>query len=231
MKEGDPMLIPRYYFSNEYDELYNYFLAQPHKKRSFHQGEYLWGPGEPIRHVYYICSGISITYAEHEDGRRKILFFHSSSSVFPGFHKSLFKIERSIVTQAASDMEVLEFPREEVYRMFRENQVLSSIAFESYAKLINLLIYETAHQEYNSSFLKLCNLLYLFSQHSPGGDPHHIALTQENIADLLTINRVNAAKCLSRLRDEGIIVSHRKWIEITDLSALEKYCSQETLLS
>ncbi len=78
------MLIPRYYFSNEYDELYNYFLAQPHKKRNFHQGDYLWGPGEPIHHVYYICSGICITYAEHEDGRRKILFFHSSGSVFPG---------------------------------------------------------------------------------------------------------------------------------------------------
>ena len=56
-------------------------------------------------------------------------------------------------------------------------------------------------------------------------------LSQENIADILTLNRVNVAKCLSRLRDEGIIVSHRKWIEITDLSALEKYCSQETLLS
>lgn len=225
------MLIPRYYFSHEYDELYDYFLAQPHRKRTFEKGEYLWAPGEPIRHVYYICSGISLTYAEHEDGRRKILFFHSSGSVFPGFHESLFKIEQSIITQAASHMETMEFPREAVYQMFQENKRLSSLAFESYAKLINLLIYETAHQEYNSSFLKLCNLLYLFSQNSPGGDPCHIDLTQENIADLLTINRVNAAKCLSRLRNEGIIVSHRKWIEITNPAALEQYCSQETLLS
>lgn len=225
------MLIPRYYFSNEYNELYDYFLAHPHRKRTLQKGDYLWAPGEPICHVYYICSGISITYAEHEDGHRKILFFHSTGSVFPGFHKSLFKIERSIITQAASDMEVLEFSREEVYQMFLENQTLSAIAFESYAKLINLLIYETAHQEYNNSFLKLCNLLYLFSQNSPRRDPHHIDLTQEVIADLLTINRVNAAKCLARLRDDGIIISHRKWIEIPDPSALEQYCSQETLLA
>lgn len=78
---------------------------------------------------------------------------------------------------------------------------------------------------------KLCNLLYLFSKDSPDGNPNHIDLTQDNIADILTINRVNAAKCISRLRDEGIIVSHRKWIEITDPEALERYCSQETLLS
>lgn len=225
------MLIPRYYFSNEYNELYDYFLTRPHRKRTLHKGDYLWGTGEPIRHVYYICSGISITYVEHEEGHRKILFFHSTGTVFPGFHKSLFKLEHSIITQAASDMEVLEFPREELYRMFQENRTLSAIAFESYAKLINLLIYETAHQEYNNSFLKLCNLLYLFSQNSPCGDPHHIDLTQEEIADLLTINRVNAAKCLSRLRDEGIIIPHRRWLEIPDPSALEQYCSQETLPS
>ena len=85
MKEGVPMLIPRYYFSNEYTELYDYFLSQPHRKRTFHRGEYLWKPGELIHKVYYIISGISVTYAEHEEGRRKILFFHTTGSVFPGF--------------------------------------------------------------------------------------------------------------------------------------------------
>lgn len=46
---------------------------------------------------------------------------------------------------------------------------------------------------------------------------------------ILTINRVNATKALARLRDEDIIVSHRKWIEIIDPAALERHCSQETL--
>lgn len=210
------MLIPRYYFFNDYAELYDYFVSRPHKERKFHKNEYLWELDEPIRRVYYIKSGICQTLATHEDGYQKILFFHSKGTLFPGFHESFFKIEKSIVTKAVSDMETLEFSRESVYQMFQENRHLSNIAFESYAKLINLLIYETAHQDYNNSFIKLCNLLYLFSQNSPNGRTNHIVLSQENIADILTINRVNAAKCLSRLRDEGIIVSHRKWIEIVD---------------
>lgn len=225
------MLIPRYFFSNDYERLYDYFLSQPHKKRTFHKGDYLWKPGEFIQQVYYIKSGICVTCAEHEDGYQKILFFHSKGTVFPGFHKSLFKIEKSIITKAISDMLTLEFDREDIYRMFQENNQLSSIAFESYAKLINLLIYETAHQDYNNSFIKLCNLLYLFFQNSPGRNPYHIELSQENIAEILTISRVNAAKCLSRLRDEGIIISHRKWIELLDIQALQNYCSNETLLS
>lgn len=143
----------------------------------------------------------------------------------------MFKIEKSITTKALSEMSTFEFRREDMHQMFLENSRLISIAFETYAKLINLLIYETAHQEYNNSFIKLCNLLYLLSQNSPGGLSKQIELSQEDIAEILTINRVNAARILSRLRDEGIIISHRKWIELVDISALKKYCSNETILS
>lgn len=224
------MLIPRYYFANDYTQLYDYFLNQPHTQRHFKKGDYLWKPGECIERVYYIKSGIVQTLVEHEDGYQKILWFHSDGTVFPGCHESLFKIEKSIITRTLSDMDVLEFSHADFYRMFLENKKLSSIAFESYAMYINLLIYETAHQKYNNSFIKLCNLLYLFSQNTPCGQTNRIDLTQENIADILTINRVNAAKSLSRLRDEGIIISHRKWIEIADFPALEAYCSMETKL-
>lgn len=214
------MLIPRYYFTDDYVDLYEYFLTIPHTKRMISKGEYLWKPGDLIQHVYYIESGICMTSVQHEDGHQKILFFHSKGCITPGFHYTTFKIEQSITTKAISDMHVLEFSREEMYSMFQQN-----------AKLINVLIYETAHQEYNNSFLKLCNLLYLFTQNSPSGQSRRIDLSQENIADILTLNRVNVAKCLSRLRDEGIIVSHRKWIEVKNLDKLELYCSQETLNS
>lgn len=224
------MQIPRYYFADDYADLYDYFLSQPHKERSFRKDEYLWKPGECIERVYYIKSGISQTLVEHEEGYRKILFFHSKGTVFPGCQETQFKIERSIVTKALSDMETLEFSRKDFYRMFQENKQLNAIAFETYAMYINLLLYETAHQEYNHSFVKLCNLLYLFSQNSLGEKTIRVDLSQENIADILTINRVNAAKSLARLRDEGIIVSHRKWTEIIDLIALEAYCSMETRL-
>lgn len=225
------MLIPRYYFTDDYVDLYEYFLTKPHTKRVIPKDEYLWKPGDLIQHVYYIESGICMTSVQHEDGHQKILYFHSKGCITPGFHYTTFKIEQSITTKAISDMHVLEFSRDDMYSMFQQNAKLSALAFETYAKLINVLIYETAHQEYNNSFLKLCNLLYLFTQNSPSGQSRRIDLSQENIADILTLNRVNVAKCLSRLRDEGIIVSHRKWIEVKNLDKLELYCSQETLNS
>ena len=221
------MLIPRYYFADDYEQFYEYFLTQPHIKRTFQKNDYLWNSGENINCVYYIISGIVQTLVQHEDGYQKILHVHGKGTVFPGCQKSAFKIEKSIVTKALSEVSVLEFTREEFYRMFQENKELNAQVFETYAMYINLFIYETAHQEYNNSFIKLCNLLYLFSINSP--QKNKVELTQENISDILTLNRVNTAKNLARLRNEQIIISHRKWIEIIDIDALQSYCSYETV--
>ena len=94
---------------------------------------------------------------------------------------------------------------------------------------INLFIYESAHQDYNNAFIKICNLLYLFSLHSPTGTPRRIELTQQDIADILAVSLPNVTGNLARLRREGIIVSHRKWIEITDFPKLSACCSNETI--
>ena len=126
-------------------------------------------------------------------------------------------------------MEVLCFSNEDFLDMLCTNRDLNLCAIDWYASYINLLLYESAHQEYNSSFIKLCNLLYLFLQNSPGGKDGRIDLTQENIAEILTMTRVNAARNLARLRDEKIIIPHRKWLQVIDSEALEAYCSEETL--
>ncbi|WP_296876056.1 Crp/Fnr family transcriptional regulator [Thomasclavelia sp.] len=223
------MLIPRYYFTNDFCMLHDYFLTQPHFKKSFKKGEYLWESGELLTNVYYVEKGIVLTYTEHEDGYRKISSFHGKGTVFPGCHNNQYKIEQSIVSIALTDVEVLCFKKDDFYQMYCQNQELSALVLEWYAMYINLLLYENAHQEYNNSFIKLCNLLYLFSKNSPSVSRFKIELTQENIAEILTINRVNVARLLLRLRDEKIIKPHRKWIEIIDMDGLEAYCSKETL--
>ena len=58
-------------------------------------------------------------------------------------------------------MEVLEFTKDQFRRMFEQNGELRARVVEWFATYTNLLLYDTAHQEYNSSFIKLCNLLYL----------------------------------------------------------------------
>ena len=230
MKVTD-MLIPRYYFSNDFRDFQKYFFSQPHTVRTFRKNEYLWNYGEPVTHIFYIMSGVARTTLEHENGSRKISSFHSEGTVFPGCHRSVFKIEQSIATAAVTDMETLCFSNDDFLKMLTENPQLMLSTVDWYASYINLLLYASAHQDFNSSFVKLCNLLYLFSRNSPTGERGRIDLTQESIAEILAVTRISAARCLGRLRDEKIIIPHRSWIQIIDQKALEAYCSSETLQS
>lgn len=225
------MITPRYYFANDFLQFHDYLKEQPHTIKQLQNGEYLWAPNEPLTHTYYIETGIIETMVEHEDGHQKILSFHGGGTVFPGCHQANYKIEQSIVSRALSDVTVMSFLRDDFYAMFQSNKELNAQVFEWYAMYINLLIYETAHQEYNNTFLKLCNLLYLFSKHTASVRSNRIDLTQETIAHILTVNRVNVAKNLARLRKEKIIKTHRSWIEVIDFEALKSYCSNETIES
>lgn len=225
------MQIPRYFFAHDFEAFGGYFLSQPHGRASFRKGEYLWAPGEALTRVHYIVSGIALTALDHENGFRKISSLHGAGTVFPGgAHRPVFKIEQAIATVALSDMETLSFSKAQYQAMARANGELAMATLDWYGTYINLLLYEGAHQDYNSSFIKLCNLLYLFSQNSPGGPGEPVPLTQEDMAEIMAVTRVNVARSLTRLRGEGVIKPRRGRVEITDHAALEAYCTQETLL-
>ena len=222
------MLIPRYFFSGEFAAFYQYFLAQPHTKKRFRKGDYLWLPGQPHNTFHYIVSGLAMNYADHENGSRKIISFHGAGTVFPGYHSCNFKIELSLATQALSDMLVLEFTKEQFGQMFKTNAKLSQQIINWYAMYVNRLLFEIVHQEYNSSFVKICNLLYLFTVNgSPSGAS--LAITQSALGELLGLSRVQVTRGLAQLRSKNIIATGRGKITVTNLPALADLCSTETL--
>lgn len=223
------MLTPTYLFTNDFTQFYEYFLTQPHKKKTFHKGEYLWEPGEPFQSIHYIISGLTHNYLEHETGRRKIISFHGEGTVFPGYHQHDFRIEQSLITKAIYDIEVLEFTKDEFKTMMESNPKLNASVVEWFSMYTNLLLYDMAHQEYNNSFLKLCNLLYLISSNGVKNDRGFVHMTQEDLSDILGMSRVNLTRCLSQLRNEQIVVTHRKYVEIIDPEALVRHCSLETV--
>ena len=174
--------------------------------------------------MHYILSGAARCCVEHENGRRKIISFHGAGTLFPVYHERDYRIELAITTEALSPVETLEFSKADFRAMFRENGALAAALVEWYASYVNLLLYETAHQEYNGSFLKLCNLLYLLA---PAGGLD--AVTQEELADILGTSRVNLTRGLAQLRNEGVVRTRRGRVEIADREALARRCSLETV--
>ena len=145
------MRTPRYFFTGDFSAFHEYFLSRPHVRRSFARGAFLWPPGEPFGRMHYILSGAARCCVEHENGRRKIISFHGAGTLFPVYHERDYKIELAITTEALSQVETIEFSKADFRAMFRENGALAAALVEWYASYVNLLLYETAHQEYNGS--------------------------------------------------------------------------------
>lgn len=223
------MLIPRYYFADDFRPFYAYFLSQPHNVRNFHKGDYLWPPNAPYEKIHYIITGAAMHYTDHTSGHRKIISFHGPGTVFPGYRPNDFRIELSLITVALSDMKVLEFSVPQFKAMFESNTALSEQVINWYSMYINRFLFETIHQAYNPSLTKLCNLLYLLTINQPANSGLVIDMTQDALAEILGMSRVQITRELGKLRHRGIVETSRGKLLITDLAVLASLCTQETL--
>lgn len=223
------MLKPRYYFADDFRTFYEYFLSQPYTERTFQKGDYLWKPGQPYDRVQYYISGASVHFSEHESGRRKIISFHGPGTILPGYHTTEFRIELSLTTIALSEVKVLEFTIPQFRAMFESNKELAESVVNWYSKYINRFLFETIHQEFNPSQVKLCNLLYLLTMNQPSNSGLVIEMTQEDIADILGMSRVQITRELTDLRNRKIISTNRGRLIVTDLPTLASLCTDETM--
>lgn len=224
------MLIPRYIFTNDFAELKPLFEAQPHKEIQLKTGDFLWQPDEHVQYINYIDSGIARTYLVHESGRRKIISYHGSGTIFPGFHELEFKIEQTLVTEAITPMKVWRFSRAEFGKLIDKHPEIYKYLVNSYARYINLLLFETAHQEYNSGFVKVCNAILLIHNAQTEVGENALFLSQEELSELVGMSRVNLTRHIGRLREEGVIDTARREIKILSIQTLMRYCSGETRL-
>ena len=223
-------ITPKYIFAEDFRDLEDYFLSCPHKTVAFDTGDYLWKPGEPYGRIHYLKTGVVQNYLEHEKGYRKILSFHAGGTVFPGFHYRKYRIEESLLSRALTPVEALEFTVDQFEAMFGENEDLRHHLIDWYGAYATLLIYDGAHQEFNSSLVKLCNLLYLLllrERDERGQSLYN--LSQEALADILGVSLINVTRNLTKLRRAGIITTSRKQIAVIDAERLMALCSGETL--
>lgn len=223
------MLVPRYYFADDFRSFCDYFISQPHTEKVFHKDDYLWSPGQPHDRIHYFVSGAAVHFADHETGRRRIISFHGPGTVFPGYHTMAFKIELSLTTVALSEIRALEFTVPQFQEMFESNAALSEQVVNWYSMYVNRFLFETIHQGFNSSQVKLCNLLYLLTMNQPANSGLVIEMTQEDIADILGMSRVQITRELTELRSRGILATTRGKLMVTDLPALTALCTDETV--
>lgn len=223
------MLAPRYLYEGDFAQFRPYLERQSHVVRRFMPREVLWLRNEHLKNVYYIASGVACASIVDESGRERIQYFSGDGSLVPGCHTSRFKLEQSLEVFAVTEVEAFEFDLLEFRDVvLRNNYDLQCALVESYAAQINALLYEAAHQSFNSAYVRVCNLLHVLSHRGDRFVPE-IPFTQKMIAEVVGMERESVTRQLSKLKREGVIGVSRGKILIEDEEKLCDLCTYETL--
>lgn len=219
------MTYPMYFFSEDFLSIRNLIDELPSKEFHFKDGDYLWKPGDSLEYMHYIECGLLQFSINHPTGHEKIISFHGRDSLFPVFYDGLFRLEDALAAQVLTDTHTIAVKRTDFYKLLADHPEVSLAVIQWYTHFVNLLLYETGHQEYNDGFSKLCNLIYLLLCR----DKTEVVITQQRLGQILGMSRVHINRYLGRLKDEGIIQIQRMRIEVLDKKSLISYCSAATV--
>jgi len=223
------VILPKYYFSNDFKEFENLFINGDHTIKKFSPHSIMSSQGETFTSSFYIQKGMLKVAIGHEEGQEKTVSFHGEGTVFPFcINEERYQLEYSIVVTAVSDVTAISFSDKTARKLVLAYPTLALRVAENFCRQINLLYYDNVSQSFDDSDKRICTFLYLYDSNLQSKD-HRIQLTQEEIASIIGIRRVQVARVFRSLREEKIISTHRNYLIITDIDKLALLCSKEIL--
>ena len=222
------MRLPCYYFANLFTKYESLFLGTQHSNHSFLVGSFLSPPSCDFDTCYYIKSGLVRCYALGDSGGKStILNFYGPGSITPCYGEPYeFTVEPLLVIQAITDVEVIAIPIQVFGRLLHDNPELSMdvLSYQIWQK--NNVIVRLQQLNSIGSYQLVCNMLYLLSTNDSAFlQDSVLTISQESIANLCCLSRMQVTRVLKLLRDKSIITTYRNKIQILNMNALLKNCS------
>jgi CRP-like cAMP-binding protein len=85
-------------------------------------------------------------------------------------------------------------------------------------------MHESVTLSYDSAFVKTCNIVYMYIHYL---NKVGINLTQAEIGEMIGETRLEVARSLKKLRDQGIIKTSKNCIEVLDPEVLKLNCNPD----
>ncbi len=225
------MLLPRYYFGEDFVQFEDWLLERCMGIREFKAGAFLNGMDIDYNTIYYILGGVGVFYVLHESGERSTLTYHGYGTMYPLVRETeKFKIEDSIFFQAVTDMKVAVFPNNRILDLMMENRDFAKAKLQLFNKHINLFCFRTSNNEHGDALTAVSNFLYIMLyNNSSFAQGNTLYLSQNEIAEGVGITRVHVTRTLKILADQGILGRERKKIVIYDWNRLIDHCSKDLI--
>lgn len=221
------MTLPSYYFSGDFKQYEQMFGKYDSTVKQFAAKSIMSAQGEAFSTNFYILEGMVKAAIGHEEGQEKTLTFHGQGTVFPFcFTEYSYQLEHSMVVSAVTDVKAIAFSNKTARTMMNEIPGIAIKVAENFYGQINLLNYNSVSQSFDDSRTRICDFLYLYlSKNTIKGN--NIQLTQEEIASIVGLRRVQVARVFRGLREADVIMTGRNSLLVKDLDKLLHLCSRE----
>ena len=187
------------------------------EQRLYKKGEHVFRAGSPALYVYFVEKGQIKIYESSSLGKDVILWFCFAGEMF-GMAESPRGSSRVVFAQACSDASVLVVPRDDFSAVLRScpNAALLVIDLLS-GRLRGLgdMLLNLTSEDVSSRLLKLLiRLGQAYGHSSADRVVLDIALTHQELADMIGTSRQTVTSILGDLRRQGLVQMERQRISI-----------------
>ncbi|MCC6841289.1 MAG: response regulator [Flavobacteriales bacterium] len=198
-------------------------LGRDRKSKVYERKGVLFHEGDEMRHVPFLVSGKVRTYKVNNDGKEFVTGLHVPGD-FIGYLGLLESGHAVETAEAMEESEVALVPREDLLRLlYRDRDVsmrfirmLSKEVGEKQERLLQLA-YASVRQRVAQSLIQLNDRFS--AQHS--GDLG-VRISRDELAAIVGTATESLIRCLTDLKDEGLISTQGRDINITDHRRLMK---------
>lgn len=183
------------------------------EERSFKAGMVLFEQGESVPGLFYLLSGSVKQSAISANGNLRSLFLVGAGCVVG--ETSAFDGEPSqLETIAVTDVRVLFLSREHVHQLITADPSFARVLLYSVTRKLRAAVKVVSDSTLRPVPEQLACLLHqLARQKGPdqvGCRQVSIAISHQELAELLGVSRVTISQCLAHLRERGLIeTGHR----------------------
>jgi CRP/FNR family cyclic AMP-dependent transcriptional regulator len=182
------------------------------------KGTILFMPEDPSEKVYILRQGRVDVYQLNPSGKRLVTRRISSGSVF-GMMGLLGQTIQGNFAETTEDSTVCSLTREDVLALLKQRPDIALRILEVIGSRLRLLEERLVETVYSPVRVRLAHFLLTNADKVSGVLTN---VTQEEIGDMIGAVRQTVTETLGRMRNQGLILTRQKQIQIIDRQGLEK---------
>lgn len=205
--------IPEYYYDQTFQP-FQEMIVGTSQSQTFPAKETLINVGEYMDKTFYIHQGVLKFSILSANGKEKTCWFIGPGGLFSLYSplERHYREERDeLIVKAQTDVIVTTVSQSKIANLFDHHPEFAKTMLRQYADFSSILLYDVINLASQDNLTKVCTYLYQYERLLK---PHQIILTQEEMAINIGISLLNFSRCLQKLRQQGIIATGRKQIEI-----------------